>query len=103
MPKGTEPFDNFFYAQDNHKFWDMFIIDALIGNHDRHNGNWGFLLNKKNKKLHLLQYMTAVHVKIRKGYIDKMVNEGVSDGGNTQIKVSKTHLYLYCEPYCFEF
>ena len=29
------------------KFWDMFIIDGLIGNTDRHNGNWGFLLNKK--------------------------------------------------------
>jgi len=25
------------------RFWDMFIIDALIGNMDRHNGNWGFL------------------------------------------------------------
>ena len=33
------------------KFWDMFIIDALIGNADRHNGNWGFLLNTKNKKI----------------------------------------------------
>lgn len=28
------------------KFWDMFIVDSLIGNTDRHNGNWGFLLNK---------------------------------------------------------
>lgn len=28
------------------KFWDMFIIDSLIGNTERHNGNWGFLLNK---------------------------------------------------------
>lgn len=28
------------------KFWDMFIIDSLIGNTDRHNGNWGFLVNK---------------------------------------------------------
>ena len=27
------------------KFWDMFIVDALIGNTDRHNGNWGFLFN----------------------------------------------------------
>lgn len=27
------------------KFWDMFIVDALIGNTDRHNGNWGLLLN----------------------------------------------------------
>lgn len=24
-------------------FWDMFIVDALIGNFDRHNGNWGYL------------------------------------------------------------
>lgn len=27
-------------------FWDMFIIDALNGNFDRHGGNWGFI--KKN-------------------------------------------------------
>ena len=25
------------------RFWDMFIVDALIGNWDRHNGNWGVL------------------------------------------------------------
>ena len=24
-------------------FWEMFIGDALLGNFDRHNGNWGFL------------------------------------------------------------
>ena len=33
------------------KFWDMFIIDSLIGNTDRHNGNWGFLLNKDTGKI----------------------------------------------------
>ena len=32
------------------KFWDMFIIDALIGNTDRHNGNWGFLYNSQVQK-----------------------------------------------------
>ena len=26
-------------------FWNMFIMDAYIGNFDRHNGNWGFLVN----------------------------------------------------------
>lgn len=26
-------------------FWNMFIGDALLGNFDRHNGNWGFLNN----------------------------------------------------------
>ncbi len=25
------------------RFWDMFIIDALNGNFDRHGGNWGFI------------------------------------------------------------
>ena len=26
-------------------FWDMFIVDAFLGNFDRHNGNWGFLVD----------------------------------------------------------
>ena len=34
-------------------FWDMFIIDALIGNFDRHNGNWGFLYNAQTDELKL--------------------------------------------------
>ena len=24
-------------------FWNVFIVDALLGNFDRHNGNWGFV------------------------------------------------------------
>jgi len=27
------------------RFWDMFVIDAFIGNNDRNNGNWGLLWN----------------------------------------------------------
>ena len=27
------------------RFWDMFVVDALIGNNDRNNGNWGMLVN----------------------------------------------------------
>ena len=33
------------------KFWDMFVIDSIIGNTDRHNGNWGFILNKKTSNI----------------------------------------------------
>lgn len=29
-------------------FWDVFIVDALLGNFDRHNGNWGFLYDLYN-------------------------------------------------------
>ena len=34
-------------------FWDMFIVDALIGNWDRHNSNWGFLYNPETDKISL--------------------------------------------------
>lgn len=32
------------------KFWDMFVVDSLIGNTDRHNGNWGLLVNARSNK-----------------------------------------------------
>jgi len=35
------------------RFWDMFIVDALIGNWDRHNGNWGFLYDDKTDEMTL--------------------------------------------------
>ena len=28
------------------RFWIMFVIDSLIGNTDRNNGNWGFLFKR---------------------------------------------------------
>jgi hypothetical protein len=31
-------------------FWDMFVVDALLGNFDRHNGNWGFLVDLMTHK-----------------------------------------------------
>ena len=30
-------------------FWDMFIADALLGNFDRHNGNWGILVDEAKR------------------------------------------------------
>lgn len=38
-------------ADTKEKFWNMFIIDSIIGNTDRHNGNWGFILNNKTKEI----------------------------------------------------
>jgi hypothetical protein len=34
-------------------YWDMFIGDALLGNSDRHNGNWGFLVNRKSSNIEM--------------------------------------------------
>lgn len=30
-------------------FWNMFVVDALLGNFDRHNGNWGFLFDDETQ------------------------------------------------------
>lgn len=35
------------------RFWDMFIVDAFIGNWDRHNGNWGFLYDTNTDEMRL--------------------------------------------------
>lgn len=32
-------------------FWEMFVVDAFIGNFDRHNGNWGFLINEEAENI----------------------------------------------------
>lgn len=34
-------------------FWNMFIADSLVGNFDRHNGNWGFLIDEKLKEIEI--------------------------------------------------
>lgn len=33
------------------RFWDQFVIDGLLGNFDRHNGNWGFLINEYTRNV----------------------------------------------------
>jgi hypothetical protein len=35
------------------RFWDMFVVDAFIGNWDRHNGNWGFLYDTRTDEMEL--------------------------------------------------
>lgn len=31
-------------------FWNVFVVDSLLGNFDRHNGNWGFLYDRDTEK-----------------------------------------------------
>lgn len=31
------------------KFWRMYVVDSFLGNFDRHGGNWGFVVNAKEK------------------------------------------------------
>lgn len=38
-------------AETMERFWDMFIVDALIGNFDRHGGNWGFIKRENRYRM----------------------------------------------------
>lgn len=40
-------------AELEERFWDMFVVDALVGNWDRHNGNWGFLYDTRDDSVAL--------------------------------------------------
>ncbi|MGI5989229.1 MAG: HipA domain-containing protein [Lachnospiraceae bacterium] len=33
------------------RYWDTFVIDALIGNFDRHTGNWSYIYNRRTGKM----------------------------------------------------
>lgn len=35
-----------------HAFWQMYICDAILGNRDRHWGNWGFLQDNVSKRIY---------------------------------------------------
>lgn len=45
---------SFILDKDSYTFHMMNIIDYLVGNTDRHWGNWGFFVNNKNNKLQKL-------------------------------------------------
>lgn len=33
------------------RYWKMFAVDSLVGNFDRHAGNWGYILDKSENKI----------------------------------------------------
>ena len=42
-------------------FWNMFIVDALIANFDRHNGNWGFLSDNTTGEWNIALSLIVAH------------------------------------------
>ena len=40
-------------------FWNVFVVDALLGNFDRHNDNWGFLVNRNTNECEIALYLIA--------------------------------------------
>lgn len=62
-PKITDIYDlmlneNAYFSHDFGKialarYWDNFIIDALLGNFDRHANNWGYIVNRDTHEISL--------------------------------------------------
>lgn len=56
----------------------MFIADSLIGNFDRHNGNWGFLINENQKKIDIAPIYdcaSCLYPQLTDENISKIIND----------------------------
>lgn len=70
------------------RFWDIFIVDALNGNFDRHGGNWGFI--KKDNKYS----MAPVYDNGSSMYPRLNTDERISEVLNCQEELDK-RIYRY--------
>ncbi len=55
----------------------MFIVDALIGNFDRHNGNWGVLVNDYTQELRVAPIYdcgSCLYAQLTDEQIEKVLN-----------------------------
>lgn len=71
-------------------FWEMFIVDSLLGNFDRHNGNWGFLVNKELGKVKFAPIFDCASCLFPKVNNDEMFKDGIYNQGTRE-----NRLYLY--------
>ena len=69
-------------------FWEIFVMDALLGNFDRHGGNWGFL--KKDNK-----YISAPIFDNGSCLFPQMNDEKTMQEIMTSIKETNDRIYKY--------
>jgi len=60
------------------RFWDMFVVDAFIGNNDRNNGNWGLLYDFNSDSMSLAPVYDNGNAFFNKRGMGQM-NERLSD------------------------
>ena len=57
--------------------WNMFVVDAFIGNPDRDNGNWGFLYNQEKDEMKIASIFdcgSALFPQIDDDFIEKIIS-----------------------------
>lgn len=67
-------------------FWDMFIADSLVGNFDRHNGNWGFLINESLKKIEIAPIYDCASC-LYPQLTDEMISEIINNNEEMEARV----------------
>jgi hypothetical protein len=67
-------------------FWDMFIADSLVGNFDRHNGNWGFLINENQKKIEIAPIYDCASC-LYPQLTDERISEIINDNEEMEARV----------------
>lgn len=58
-------------------FWNIFVVDAFIGNPDRDNGNWGFLYNQEKDEMKIAPIFdcgSALFPQIDDDFIKKIIS-----------------------------
>lgn len=67
-------------------FWQMFIVDSFVGNFDRHNGNWGFLINENLKKIEIAPVYDCASC-LYPQLTDEMIKEIISNDEEMEARV----------------
>ena len=67
-------------------FWDMFIADSLVGNFDRHNGNWGFLINETLKEIEIAPIYDCASC-LYPQLTDEMIHEIINNDEEMEARV----------------
>lgn len=78
------------------RFWDMFVVDALIGNNARNNGDWGVLVNNKTNETTVCPVFdngASFNTKSSDEQIKKIMN----DNNRFESSVCKSRMCIFVE------
>lgn len=85
-------------------FWNMFIVDAILGNWDRHNGNWGFLYKVETDEIKLAPIFdcgSCLFPQLDESMINKILNSKqemnarVYDFPTSSLTINKKRINYY--------
>ena len=67
-------------------FWNMFIADTLVGNFDRHNENWGFLIDEEKQRVEIAPIYDCASC-LYPQLTDERINEIINNQNELEARV----------------